>query len=230
MAVRRARAGAEPSRPIAVAGARELVPLLVKELGDGGDASAVSEGSARGAAVLVWIGKADEDALRAASLAHVPIVGVTGGESLPYVLDTNLVVVRPGEGLPVDAVARAIALVLADEWIVTAARLPVLRKALVREAVRRQARTNALAAAMAEPAAVLPVLVVAQMTLVEEIARAFRRASIPLVALAPATGLVTRALARAPATRIPESKLVRGVVAYASTRAVGEAAGWYFRN
>ena len=99
-ALREVRGGTE-RRPVAIGGARELVPLLARELREGGDAAAVREGASAGAAVFVWIGKADEDALRAASLAHVPIVGVTDGESLPYVLDTDLVVVRPGKGLPV---------------------------------------------------------------------------------------------------------------------------------
>src|SRR5438093_8063375 len=104
--VRGVRAGAGEGRPIAVAGANELVPLLAKALREGGDPGAVREdGRPEDAGVLVWIGKADDHVLRTASLAYVPIVGVTEGESLPYVLDTNLVTVRPGEGLPVDAIA-----------------------------------------------------------------------------------------------------------------------------
>src|SRR6476469_2260224 len=125
---REIRAGAGDRRPIAVAGAGELVPLLAKALREGGDPGAVLEGGPPdGAAVLVWIGKAEEDALRAASLAHVPIVGVTEGESLPYALSTDLVVVRPGGGLPVDPVARKVAAALGDLGTGLAARLPTVR-------------------------------------------------------------------------------------------------------
>src|SRR5205814_7084699 len=68
---REVRAGAGDRRPIAVAGARELVPLLAKALREGGDASAVREGgSFADAAVVVWLGKPVEDLLRAASLAQ----------------------------------------------------------------------------------------------------------------------------------------------------------------
>src|SRR5205807_1176198 len=84
-------------------------------------------GPVAGASVLVWVGKADEDVLRQASRAGIPIVGVTEGESLPYVLDTNIVVVRPGAGMPVPEIARAIAAVVRDGWSGLAARLPVLR-------------------------------------------------------------------------------------------------------
>ena len=67
-------------------------------------------GRAEGAAALVWIGVADEDALRKASAAGVPIVGVTEGESLPYVLDTEPRADRPRRGaFPVDEIARALA-------------------------------------------------------------------------------------------------------------------------
>src|SRR5437763_7484961 len=134
---REVRAGAGDRRPMAVAGGRELVPLLARELRGGGDASAVREGGPPdGAAVVLWLGKPDEAALRAASLARVPIVGVTEGESLPYVLDTDLVVVRPGEGLPVERIARKLAAALGDRGTSLAARLPVLRGAVVDELIR----------------------------------------------------------------------------------------------
>src|SRR5690348_3914204 len=129
---REVRAGAGDRRAIAVGGARELVPLLAKELRAGGDASAVREGGRTDdAAALVWLGKPETESLRAASLARVPIIGVTEGESLPYVLDTDLVVVRPGEPLPVDAVARKLAAALGDKGTHLAARLPVVRGAVV---------------------------------------------------------------------------------------------------
>ena len=51
--VREVRRGAGDQRPLAVADARELVPLLARELRAGGDASAVVEGHAEGAAILI---------------------------------------------------------------------------------------------------------------------------------------------------------------------------------
>ena len=66
----RVRRGSGDQRPLAVAGARELVPLLARELREGGDASAVVEGRVENAAALVWVGAPDEDALRAADRAR----------------------------------------------------------------------------------------------------------------------------------------------------------------
>ena len=125
-AVQEARRGQGLGLPVAVGGARELVPLLVKELREGGDATAVTETLGTHVAALVWIGKPGEEELRAASRAHVPIVGVTDGTSLPYVLDTNLVRIVPGRALPVDAIAAALARAVGPQSVGLAARLPVL--------------------------------------------------------------------------------------------------------
>ena len=46
--LRELRRGAGDPRPLAVAGASELVPLLARELRAGGDAGAVVEGALRG--------------------------------------------------------------------------------------------------------------------------------------------------------------------------------------
>ena len=216
------------ARPIAVGGARELVPLLVRELRAGGDASAVREGQPAGAAVFVWIGKPDVDALRAATRAHVPIVGVTDGESLPYVLDTNLVVVRPGEGLPTERITRAIAAVVPDGWESVARRLPVLRTPLVDEAIRRQALANARAAASVDRARAATVLTVRQLRLARGIASA--HGSERLVAGTLAYLPFSRAILRRLGRRLPARRLVRAGLAYAVTRAVGEAAKWSVRS
>ena len=98
--VRELRRGSGDPRPLAISGARELVPLLARELRAGGDASAVVEGRFEGASVLVWIGAPDEDELRRASRAGVPIVAVTEADAVPYVLATDLVRVPPGPGSP----------------------------------------------------------------------------------------------------------------------------------
>jgi uncharacterized protein (DUF697 family) len=234
--LREVRGGTE-RRPVAIAGARELAPLLARELREGGDASAVCEWSDTGTrSVLVWIGKADEDALRAASLAHVPIVGVTAGESLPYVLDTDLVTVRPGEGLPVSEVARAIASALGDRGAGLAARLPVLRDAVVDELIRSCARKNAvIAAAVFVPGVDMPVLTLNQARLVLRIGQAYGReidqSRLPELLGVVGAGLGFRTVARELLDFVPFAGWVaKGAVAYAGTKAVGEAARRYFES
>ncbi|HEX4526074.1 MAG TPA: hypothetical protein VH108_04970, partial [Gaiellaceae bacterium] len=71
--VRELRRGSGDPRPLAVGGARELAPLLARELRAGGDPSAVVEGRFEYAAVLIWLGAPDEDVLREASRNDVPI-------------------------------------------------------------------------------------------------------------------------------------------------------------
>ncbi|HZO98291.1 MAG TPA: hypothetical protein VFB42_13065 [Gaiellaceae bacterium] len=228
---REVRAGAGDRRPLAVAGARELVPLLAKALREGGDPSAVREGGPpEGAAALVWLGKADGDVLRRASLAHVPIVGVTEGESLPYVLDTDLVVVRPGEALPVERVARRLAAALGDRGTALAARLPLLRGPVVDVLVETCARRNALvAAAVFAPGVDLPVLTLNQVRLVLRIAlahgREVDRERLPEVLAVVGAGFGLRAVARELLALVPGAGLAaKAAVAYAGTRALGEAA------
>jgi len=234
---RELRAGAGDHRPIAVGGARELVPLLARELRSDGDASAVREGGApQDAAVLVWIGKADERLLREASLARVPVVGVTEGESLPYVLDTDLVVVRAGQGMPVDAVAERIAAALGDRGTSLAARLPVLRKPVVDELIRLAARRNALiAAAVWVPGVDLPVLTLNQARLVLRIGLAYGEevdgSRAPELAGVVGAGFAFRALARQLAPLVPVAGwATKGTIAYSGTRAIGEAARRYFEQ
>jgi uncharacterized protein (DUF697 family) len=235
--VRELRAGAGDARPVAVGGARELVPLLARELRAGGDASAVREGGApNDAAVVVWIGKADERLLREASLARVPIVGVTEGESLPYVLDTDLVVVSAGEGMPVEAIARRIASALGDRGTSLAARLPVLRPAVVDELIRLAARRNALvAAAVWVPGVDLPVLTLNQARLVLRIGLAYGQevdgSRAPELAGVVGAGFALRAVARELVSLVPVAGwAAKGAVAYSGTRALGEAARRYFEG
>jgi uncharacterized protein (DUF697 family) len=233
--VRELRAGRGIERPIVVAGASELVPLLARELREGGDPSAVREGeSPEHAAVFVWIGTPDEAVLRAASRAKIPIVGVTEGESLPYVLDTNLVFVRPGEGMPVAAVARRIAAVLGELATGLAARLPVVREAVVEELIRSFSRRNGLVgAAVWIPGVDFPVLTLNQIRLVLRIALAHGEeidgSRVPELLGVVGAGFGLRALARQLLDFVPVAGwLVKGGVAYAGTRAIGEAAAEYF--
>jgi hypothetical protein len=176
-ALQEARRSEADRRQIAVGGARELVPLLARELRAGGDPSAVTETFTPGAAALVWVGKPDEQILRSASLARVPLVGVTDGESLPYVLDTNIVRVVPGRGLPTEEIATALARVLGPAAAGIAARLPVLRRPAVDHLIGMAARRNAmLGAKTGLPGKALPVVAINQLRLVLAIAVAGGRA------------------------------------------------------
>ena len=222
------------TRPIGVAGARELVPLLARELRAGGDASAVVEDRVEGIAALVWIGPADEARLRTADRAGVPIVAVTDEPALPYVLTGDLVRVPPGQGFPVEAIADALAARLGERGTALAARLPVLRPAVCRHLISQYSKKNALvAAAVFVPGVDLPVLTLNQIRLVLRIALAYgeeidRQRAVELLGVVGAA-FGFRAAARELLDLVPVAGwAVKGVVAYTGTRALGEAAVRYF--
>jgi uncharacterized protein (DUF697 family) len=236
-ALREVRRGSKGSGTIVVSGARELVPLLARELRAGGEAAAVREGgSLDGAAALVWIGAADEAALHAASRADVPIVAVTDAAELPYVLDTDLVRAPPGEGFPVDEIAKALARRLGDAGAPLAGRLPVLRDAVVEQLIRRASHRNGLiGAAVFVPGLDLPVLTLNQIRLVTRIAVAYGqeldRSRAPELLGVVGAGFGFRALAREALDLIPiVGWAVKGAVAMGGTRAVGEAARAYYAD
>jgi len=232
--VRELRRGAGDPRPLAVAGARELVPLLARELRAGGDAGAVVEGHFEDAAVLIWIGAPDEDALRAASRRGVPIIAVTEAETVPYVLATDLVRVPPGAGFPVEEIAGAVARRLGEDSTSLAARLPALRGAVCEELILAFSKRNALiAAAVFIPGVDMPVLTINQVRLVLRIGLAHgheldNARALELLGVVGA-GFGFRAVARELLDVVPVAGwAVKGAVAYTGTRAVGEAALRYF--
>jgi uncharacterized protein (DUF697 family) len=229
--LRELRSGGGDRRPIVVDGAPALAPLLARELRAGGDPTAVREGGdPRGAAAFVWIGDPDKNRLREASLARVPIVGVTEAESLPYVLDTDLVRVRPGAGLPVDEIARALARRLDRGGVGLAGRLPVLREAVVDELIRDVSRQNAMvAAAVWIPGVDMPILTLNQARMVLRIALAHGRpidaSRLPEIAGVVGAGFGLRAIARQVLGAVPlVGWAAQGAIAYGGTRAIGEAA------
>jgi uncharacterized protein (DUF697 family) len=232
--IRELRRGSGDQRPLAVAGAAELVPLLARELRAGGDASAVVEGRVEDAAALVWIGAADADALRAADRANIPIVAVTDERRLPYVLASDIVRVPPGRGFPVDEIAAAVARKLGEDGTALAARLPVLRPAVCRELIRTFARKNAVvSAAVFVPGVDMPLLTLNQIRLVLRIALAYgrpidRERAIELLGVVGA-GFGFRTVARELLDFVPVAGwALKGAVAYAATKALGEAAVRYF--
>jgi uncharacterized protein (DUF697 family) len=234
--VRELRRGSGDQHPIAVAGARELVPILARELRDGGDASAVVENRVEHAAVLVWVGPPDEDALRAAARSGVPIIAVTNDERVAYVLATDHVPVPPGEGFPVSAIADAIARKLGEDATALAARLPLLRRPVCNELIRTFSRRNALISALVFiPGVDMPVLTLNQIRLVLRIAIAYGQEmdgqrSIEIAGVVGA-GFGFRALARQLLDLVPVAGwIVKGGIAYTGTRAVGEAAVRYFEE
>jgi len=240
--VRELRTGAGDLRPIVVAGVPALVPALARELRRDGDASAVREGgSPLGAAALVYVLEgeptaADLEVLRAASEAEIPIVAVTEGgqRSVPYVLATGIVRVKPGAGFDVPAIAKALARDLGEGGTALAARLPSIRRAVCRELIRSFSRTNGLiGAAVFVPGVDMPVLTMNQVRLVLRIALAHgqtidNQRAFELLGVVGA-GFGFRAVARELLDLVPVAGwAVKAAVAYTGTKAVGEAAVRYF--
>lgn len=218
-------------RPLVIGGAQELAYALERELLRGGDPRAVRVGAPEGAAVYVHIGS-DEAPLRAARKARVPIVAVSFDDGdLPYVYATDVVRVGPGEPLPVAEVATAIAARLGEAGAPLAARLPVLREAVCDRIVASFARKNGIVgAAVFVPGADLPILAANQVRMLLLLDQAHGleidpRERLPEVVAAVGAGLGLRAVARELLDLVPVAGwAVKGGVAYAGTRALGEAA------
>ena len=232
--LREVKHGAGDQRPLAVAGARELVPILARELRAGGDPSAVVEHQVAGAAALVWLGPPDKDALHAAKRAGVPIIAVSDERSVPYVLAEDIVRVPPGQGFPVEAIARAIAHRLGEDASALSAKLPVLRPAVSHELISSFAKKNGLlSAAIFVPGVDMPILTINQIRLVLRLALAHgqeldRERAVELIGVVGA-GFGLRAVARQLLDFVPIAGwAVKGAIAYTGTRAIGAAAVKYF--
>ncbi len=234
-------ASARSEPVLALGGAGGLVSTLRRELlRDGADAAAVRVGDPDGAAAYVHVlaGEPPAEAvaaLRRARRAGVPAVVVAAGPlaagtSIPYVLATDVVRVRPGQGFPLESIARVVAAGLGEDGAPLAARIPVLREAVCERLVASFARKNGLlAAAVWIPAADLPVLALNQLRLVLRVAQAYGaedvRERVPELAATLGAGFGLRALARELLDVLPVAGwLVKGGVAYAGTRGLGEAA------
>jgi len=218
-------------QPLTIGGAQELAFALERELIRGGDPSSVRIGSPEGAAVYVHIGEG-EAALKAARRARVPIVAVAFDDGgLPYVYATDVVRVGPGEPLPVGEIASAIAARLDEAGAPLAARLPVLRGPVCDRIVASFARKNGiLGAAVFIPGADLPVLALNQVRMLLLLDQAYGleldpRERLPEILAVVGAGLGLRTVARELLDFVPVAGwAVKGGVAYAGTRALGEAA------
>jgi len=231
--VRELRRGSGDPRPLGVAGARELVPLLARELRAGGEPAAVVENRVEDVAALIWVGDPDEEKLRAASRGGTPIVALSDDDSVPYVLATDIVRVQPGRGFPIDELAAAVARRLGENGTSLAARLPVLRRPVCDALIASFSRRNALiAAAVFVPGVDMPVLTLNQIRLVLRIGLAYGVEVDPkrleLLGVVGA-GFGFRALARELLDLVPVAGwALKGGVAFSGTKAVGEAAVRYF--
>jgi uncharacterized protein (DUF697 family) len=244
--LRELRTSTADRRPLVLGGARSLVDALRRELIRDGDAAAVREaslGAVDGAAGLVYVlagepTEEDERALRAADLAGVPLI-VVGPEPttpVPYALATDILPLRPGEGFPLEELARRLAAKDEDAAVALGSRLPALRRGVAEALIARVARQNAvIAAAVFVPGVDFPVLTLNQLRLVLRLAALYGQEidaeRLPEILGVVGTALGFRALARQALGLIPIAGwAVQGGVAYAGTRALGEAAIRYFET
>jgi uncharacterized protein (DUF697 family) len=220
---------AQAGKPLVVGGAQALAPALRKQLGVTGS------DDPRDAAVYVhiWSGEGDEQALKRARRARVPIVALAPEDvdDVPYVLATDVVRLRPGAGFPIEQLAKTIAGRLGEEGAPLAAQVPALRRAVGEQLVASFARKNGIvAAAVFLPGVDLPILARNELRLVLRLEQAYGREidpreRVPEIAGTLAVGFGLRAVARELLDVIPVAGwAVKGAVAYAGTRALGVAA------
>lgn len=228
-------------RFLAVGGAGELAPLLRQQLLRGrAEPGAVQLGDPEGADVYVHVlsgepGAEDVALLRRASRARVPVIAVAVGlvddTKIPYVLATDVVWVGAGGQFPLEAIARAVAARLGEYGAPLAARVPLLREAVGEQLVASFARKNGIvAAAVWTPGADLPVLALNELRLVLRLAQAHGAADdvserLPELVATVGAAFGLRAVAREALEVVPGAGwIVKAGVAYAGTRALGEAA------
>jgi uncharacterized protein (DUF697 family) len=210
------------------------VPILARDLRAGGEASAVVEHVLENVSMLVWVGEPDAEQLQKADQAGVPIVAVTDADVVPYVLATSIIRVPPGRGFPVDEIARAIANSLGEDGTALAARLPVVRGAVCAQLIASFSKRNAIVAgAVFIPGVDMPVLTLNQVRLVLRIALAYgetvdNQRALELLGVVGA-GFGFRAVARELLDFVPVAGwALKASIAYAGTKAIGEAAVRYF--
>lgn len=227
---------ARDAKPLAVGGARELAPMLRRELGrDAAPGAVRADGEPRGAAVYVHVMGGVDDAaeLKRARRARVPIVAVADArvDAVPHVLATDVVRLPPGRGFPVDEIAGAIARRLGEDGAPLASRVPVLRRAVAQELIRAFSRKNGIVgAAVFIPGADMPILALNELRLVLRLHQVYGleldpRERLPEIMATMGAGFGLRAVSRELLDLVPVAGwAIKGGVAYAGTRALGEAA------
>ena len=233
--VRDARRTAEATARLSVTGV--LAAELARSLrGDSAGEHVVQVGGdpVDATAVVVVVagaaGEEDERIMRAAVRARVPVIAVQADHlstaPLAYVPAESVVVCPPGQGFPVEEIAKALARELGSDAVPLARRLTRLREPILRELVRQASLRAAVAGALPwRKGADFPVLALLQARLVLDIASAYGhepgQERAPELAAVAATGLGLRTLVRRLPLRLP---LIGGVTGYLATRAAGEAA------
>jgi uncharacterized protein (DUF697 family) len=253
--VKEMKTAAEDLSPILVAGAPGPAGELVSALGAGGDPSALRNLSGRevakydlqGASLLLYVVEGekptadDEEVLKRADRSDVDAVCILVGASsqpvdIAYVPATRVVIAPPGRPIPLERIAELVADLADESAYGLAARLPVLREAVVEAIVRRFSRQNGiLGAAIFVPGADFPVLTLNQLRMVFQIAAAhgeqIDRERIPEILAVVGAGLGFRTIAREALGFVPGlGWAVKGGVAFVGTKALGKAATAYFEQ
>lgn len=229
--------------PLVLSGARRPGSALARELARGAAPdSVVQDDDFERAEAVVYLlrGRPKSDdvrRLRAAERARVPIICVrieSGGGPLPGVLATDVIELESGAPVPVEELGRLLARRLEGRASALAARIPVLRAGVCDELIQHSARrAGAIGAATFVPAADLPALFLEQARLILRLGYAHGRRLEPSrgieIAAVLAAGLGLRRLARRVrhGTFFPAWAL-QSSIAYAGTRALGDAALRYF--
>jgi uncharacterized protein (DUF697 family) len=251
--VKEFRAAAEDYRPIVLAGwagsAGELREALITD----GDPQALRDLSGselssydvEGAGLLLYVVEgekttsADEETLKLAERKGVEVICMLVGAGpdpvdVPFVLATNVVQAPPGAPVPVQEVVEAIAARVDERAYMWAARLPVLRPAVVEHIIEKFSRQNGvLVVAIFIPGADMPVLTLNQIRMVFRVAAAYgeemdRDRALEILAVIGA-GFGFRALAREAVGFVPGvGWAIKGGIAYVGTKALGRAAERYF--
>jgi uncharacterized protein (DUF697 family) len=254
--VKELRAASEDLRPIILAGAPGPARDLLDGLTAGGDpqvvrdlsGAEVSSYDVEGAGLLLYViegesaSAEDENVLRLADRKSVEticvLVGATDTEpvDVPFVLATNVVHVPKGQRLPVEEIVELIAERADERAYMWAAKLPVLRPAVVEKTIEKFSRQNGiLGVAIFVPGADLPVLTLNQIRMVFRLAAAYgeemdRDRALEVLAVIGA-GLGFRGIARQAVGVVPGvGWAVKGGVAYAGTQAIGRAAAAFFEK
>ena len=233
----------EERGPLVLSGARRPVAALARELSRSAAPDSIrQDDDLERAAALVYLlrrrPKSDDlRRLRAAARARVPIfcVRIGGdGSPIPGVLATDIIELESEGSVPVEELGRLLARRLEGRATALAARIPALRAGVCDELIQHSARrAGAIGAATFVSAADLPALFLEQARLILRLGYAHDRRLEPKrgveIAAVLAAGLGLRRLARRVRheTFFPAWAL-QASIAYAGTRALGDAALRYF--